>query len=117
MLYPIAPPTVLTERESAAAVVMRASGATRRATLAVGTIIPPRPKQAIVARATVVLGFSGVIAAKAPPKAVMMTAAERRTSRLFFGKVDSAALKAMAPRVVEIAGGRPLRPTWIGSLG
>ena len=42
---------------------------------------------------------------------VMMTAAVSNTSRVFFLNVDSAALKPIAPTVVDIAGARPFNPT------
>lgn len=104
------PPTVRMLSESAAAVVMTASGVTIMATVAAGTRTPPTPKAARDPRATVSLGLFGVEADREPPKAVMKNNATRRISRLRPGKVDSAALNPIAPRVVVKAGGRPFRP-------
>ena len=110
MEYPIEPPTVRMERESAAAVVITASGVTIMATVAAGTRTPPTPNEARAPRATVVLGLVGLALARAPPKAVIKKSATRRISRLRPGKTERAALKPIAPIVVVKAGGKPLRP-------
>ncbi len=54
----MAPPTARTESDSAAVVVINASGAAIIARVAAGTITPPRPKQATVPRA--LYGFSAL---------------------------------------------------------
>jgi hypothetical protein len=102
------------ESESAAAVVISASGQTSMATVAAGTRTPPTPSEAIHPRATTSFSFSGVMTASAPANPVISNTASSRTSRVWFGKADSPALKPIAPIAVIVAGPSPLRPICTG---
>jgi len=71
MVYPIEPPTVLTESESATAVARSASGTTIIATVAAGTRIPPTPIPAKEPIVTVAPTLNGVATAIAPSNAAV----------------------------------------------
>ena len=111
----MAPPTARTESDKAAQVVMSASGAAIMATVAAGTMTPPRPKQAMVPRAMVVTTFSGVITDRAPPKHVSIPAATKRIHLQSPGNVLRRAFQKMAPIAVAKPAEMPRRPISTGT--
>ena len=85
------------------------------ATVAAGTMTPPRPKQASVPKAMVVTTFVGSITARDPPKQVSIPAATNRIHLQSPGKVLRSAFQNMAPMAVAKPADIPRRPIKIGT--
>jgi hypothetical protein len=108
-------PTARTESDRAAQVVINASGQAIIATVAAGTMTPPRPKAAKLANVTATAELPGFKQASEPPKQVSIPEASNRIHFEPPLQYERRAFQKIAPTAVAVATGKPRIPIWTGS--